>query len=209
MIYKAKHNFFLYPFFQFYSLYKIKQNFNKVEINGEFRDRGLPVFLVSNHISWWDGFWTVYLNRKLFGRKYFYFMMLEEELQKRMFLNKAGGYSVKKGSRSVIETMEYTAQLLDDKNNLVLIFPQGEINSLHTREIRFEKGIEYVIKKSSGNFQLVFVVFLIDYFSEQKPSLFVYLKEYDLRNFTSKTLETEYNIFYNDCISENLRKVTK
>ncbi len=209
MIYKAKHNFFLYPFFQFYSLYKIKQNFNKVEINGEFRDRGLPVFLVSNHISWWDGFWTVYLNRKLFGRKYFYFMMLEEELQKRMFLNKAGGYSVKKGSRSVIETMEYTAQLLDDKNNLVLIFPQGEINSLHTREIRFEKGIEYIIRKSSGNFQLVFVVFLIDYFSEQKPSLFVYLKEYDLRNFTSKTLETEYNIFYNDCISENLRKVTK
>lgn len=209
MIYKAKHNFFLYPFFQFYSLYKIKRNFNKVEINGEFRDRNLPVFLVSNHISWWDGFWTVYLNRKLFGRKYFYFMMLEEELQKRMFLNKAGGYSVKKGSRSVIETMEYTAQLLDDKNNLVLIFPQGEINSLHTREIRFEKGIEYIIRKSSGNFQLVFVVFLIDYFSEQKPSLFVYIKEYDLQIFTSKALEKEYNIFYNDCISENLRKVTK
>ena len=209
MIYKAKHNFFLYPFFQFYSLYKIKRNFNKVEINGDFRDRGLTVLLVSNHISWWDGFWTIYLNRKLLGRKYFFFMMLQEELQKRMFLNKAGGYSVKKGSRSVIETIEYTAQLLDDRNNLVLIFPQGEIYSMHTRQIRFEKGIEYIIRKSSRNFQLVFVVFLIDYFSEQKPSLFVYLKEYDLQIFTSKTLETEYNIFYNDCISENLRKVTK
>lgn len=209
MILKAKHNFFLYPFFQFYSIWKIKRNFNKVYIIGEFRDRGLPVFLVANHISWWDGFWTVYLNRKLFRRKYFYFMMLEEELRKRMFLNKAGGYSVRKGSRSVIETLEYTAQLLNDKNNLVLIFPQGEINSIYTREIKFEKGLEYITGRSNGNFQMVFMVFLIDYFSEQKPSLYAYLQEYNFQGSAVKNVEREYNLFYNNCMSENIIKASE
>jgi 1-acyl-sn-glycerol-3-phosphate acyltransferase len=209
MIYKAKHNFFLYPFFQFYSIWKIKLNFHKVHICGEFRDRGLPVFLVANHISWWDGFWIVWLNRRLFRRKYFYFMMLEEELKNRMFLNKAGGYSVKKGSRSVIETIDYTAQLLDDKNNLVLIFPQGEIKSIYLREIKFEKGLEYILKRSSGNFQMVFIAFLIDYFSEKKPSLYIYLKEYDFQVSDVKTIESDYNIFYNYCMSENIRKASE
>jgi len=126
-----------------------------------------------------------------------------------MFLNKSGGYSVRKGSRSVIETIEYTAQLLNDKNNLVLIFPQGEINSIYTREIKFEKGTEHITVRSNGNFQMVFVVFLIDYFSEQKPSLYACLKEYDFQGSAVKNIETEYNIFYKNCVSENIRKASE
>jgi 1-acyl-sn-glycerol-3-phosphate acyltransferase len=113
--------------------------------------------LVSNHLSWWDGFWAMYLNIKLFHRK-FYFMMLENQLKKHMFFNRTGGYSIKKGSKSIIETIEYTAHLLSDKQNLVLLFPQGEIQSLYTHVFRFENGIGHIMKKLTGKAQIIFLV---------------------------------------------------
>jgi 1-acyl-sn-glycerol-3-phosphate acyltransferase len=204
MIYKATHHFFLYPFFKLYTLWKIRRNFHNVYINGEFHEKKLPVLLLSNHLSWWDGFWAMYLNIKLFQRK-FYFMMIEEQLKKYKFFNKTGGYSVKKGSRSIIETLEYTIQLLKDKNNMVLLFPQGEIQSLYTQTIHFENGIGNIMKKVSGPVQVIFLVNLVEYFSNPKPGLYLYLKEYTGKDFTTENLEKEYNYFYVNCISEDLR----
>jgi len=206
MIYKAKHHFFLYPFFQLYSVWKIQNNFHRVHINSNFSDKGLPVLIVSNHISWWDGFWVVYLNRKMFRRKYFFFMMLEEQLKERIFLNKAGGYSVNKRSRSIIETIDYTVRLLDDNRNLVLMFPQGEINSLYNTRIHFEKGLEHILRKKHSPIHLVFLVNLIDFFSNQKPSLFMYLKEYQGKETDTQSIESEYNRFYNEALEKNIKK---
>jgi 1-acyl-sn-glycerol-3-phosphate acyltransferase len=205
MIYRATHNFIIYPFFIQYSILKIRKNFHKVFIKGEFREKSLPLLLLSNHISWWDGFWAVYLNMKLFHRK-FYFMMLEEQLKKHMFFNRAGGYSVKKGSKSIIETLDYTVSLLADPKNLVLLFPQGKIESLYTDTIRFETGIEYIIKRLNTDIQIIFLVNLVDYFSNPKPGLYMFIKEYEGKIFTTEKMQEEYNRFYCDCISENRLK---
>ncbi len=87
MIYKATHHQVIYPFFQMYTRWKIWRNFHGVIITGEYHEKDLPILLITNHISWWDGFWADYINMKLFHRK-FYFMMLEEQLLKHMFFNK-------------------------------------------------------------------------------------------------------------------------
>lgn len=205
MIYKASHHPVIYPFFKLYAVWKIKRNFHLVSITGDFEEKHLPVLLISNHISWWDGFWAMYLNLKLFKRK-FYFMMLEEQLKKHMFFNKTGGYSVRKGSRSIVETLNYTAELLADKNNLVLIFPQGEIESIYHQTFRFEKGIEHVIEKVKGKVQILFVVNLIDYFSNQKPGLYIYFTEYSGSDFRSENLAKEFSIFHVSCVEQNLSK---
>jgi len=160
--------------------------------------------VLSNHFSWWDGFWVVYLNYKYFNRT-FNFMMLEEELKNRMFFTKTGGFSIKKGSRSVIETIEYTAELLSDRKNLVLLFPQGEIKSMHTTKLEFEKGIEHIIKKTPNKIHLIFLINLVDYFSSQKPGLYVYFKEYGDEDFTTSRLHSEFNKFYTECVAENLK----
>ncbi len=204
MIYRARHHFLIHPYFRFYSVWKTKRKFHKVYLKGNFSDMGLPILLISNHFSWWDGFWAVYLNEKLFHRL-FHFMMLEEQLKKHKFLNKTGGYSVKKGSRSIIETMDYTAQLLSDCRNIVLMFPQGEIRSMHSPEIPFEKGIEHVMEKIKGSIHFVFLVNIIDYFSSQKPGLYMYFREYTGHDFSTETLQEQYNKFYSECISENLK----
>ena len=72
--------------------------------------------------------------------------MLEEQLKKNWFFQYTGGYSIKKSTRSVVESLNYTAELLENNKNLVLMFPQGKIQSMHRSEFVFEKGIERILK---------------------------------------------------------------
>jgi len=203
MIIKAKHNFIIYPFFQKYARWKVKRCFEKVNVLGEFNDRKLPVLILSNHISWWDGFWIMCLNLNLLHRK-FHFMMLEKQLRKFWFFNYTGGFSVNKTAKSVIETIDYTAKLLADCRNMVLIFPQGEIQSVYNNNIRFQNGIDRIMKKLSNKIQILFVANLSDYFSNSKPTLYQYIKEYNFDTFDFSDLEKQYQHFYNECIENQI-----
>lgn len=201
MILKAKHHHLIYPFFKGYSLWKIRNHFHEVKIIGDLIEKDLPVLIISNHLSWWDGFWVMYLNLKVFRRK-FWFMMLEEQLKKHMFFNKTGGFSIKKGSRSIIETLDYTIGLLKNKENLVLIFPQGEIQSIQSRNIRFEKGIDHIISKVKGNIQVIFLVNMVEYFSNPKPTLYMHVCEYLIPDKGITDTEKAYRLFHEKVIAE-------
>jgi 1-acyl-sn-glycerol-3-phosphate acyltransferase len=205
MIIKSKHHLIVYPLYRLYTLLKIWLNFHRVIISGEYRDKNLPVLLISNHISWWDGIWVMYFNIKCLNRK-FHVMMLENQIKKFRITNMVGAYSVKKRSRSIIETLDYTNEILSDKRNMVLMFPQGEIQSVYNGMIRFEKGIERIIKENQGKIQVLFLANLIDYFSEEKPTLFLYVKELETKEAALEAIEKEYNTFYSTCVSENISK---
>jgi len=202
MILKAKHNFFIYNFFRNYAVRKTNKFFENVYITGTYKNKDKPLLVIANHISWWDGFWVMYINRKIFKRK-FHFMMLEEQLKKYWFFNYSGGFSVNKKSKTIIETLNYTLELLKDKNNMVLIFPQGEIKSIYENNIKFEKGIDWIIKKSE-NIQIIQVANFVDYFSKQKPSLYIYLEEFEQNKKTS--LEKSYNQFYSKSVEKQKTK---
>ena len=194
MILKATHNRFLNGFIRLYTRLRINGAFREVVIEGDVTDKGIPVLVIANHFSWWDGFWVMYMNMKLFRRK-FYFMMLEEQLRKHMFFNKTGGYSVRRGSRSIIESIQYTIGLLKDNNNMVLLFPQGRIVSNYQSSISFEKGIQRVIGEIEGKAQVLFEVNLVEYFSHARPSLYIYLCEYNGPG-KKEEIERAYNKFY-------------
>ena len=205
MILKAKHNFIIYPFFKRYSAWLIKRNFSSIMIMGDFHDQKLPVLLISNHSSWWDGFWAMYLTVKILKRK-FHFMMLEEQLRKRMIFNYTGGFSVNKKKRSIIETLNYTQDLLNDSNNMVLVFPQGEIQSMHTQCFQFEKGIARILKDKTEKVQIIFMANMVDYFSSSKPGIYIYIEEYKDSNMDPDNLQNHYCAFYQKCI-ENQKKL--
>lgn len=202
MILRAFHHPIIYPFFKGYSIWKINRNFQRVVIKGDIAVKDKPLLLISNHMSWWDGFWVMYLNLKLFHRR-FHFMMLEEQLNKRMFLNRSGGFSIRKGSRSIVETLNYTVELLDDRNNLVLMFPQGEIQSLHTRKFIFEKGIDHIVKRTRDKVQIIFILNLVEYYSNPKPTLFIHLAEYDDSLQLTGGMEKAYQNFFETVIEEH------
>jgi 1-acyl-sn-glycerol-3-phosphate acyltransferase len=158
------------------------------------------LLLVGNHISWWDGFWPLWLNHKHLGKR-FHAMMLEEQLAQRRFLRSAGGFSINPRSRSVIASLSYAAELLSDPKNLLLIYPQGKIHSLYDQPIRFEKGLEKVLQLTQAPVQLVFSVALLDYHARPRPSLYYRLREYegDVQAPLAE-IERAYQSFYDHCL---------
>ncbi len=201
---KAKHQFFLYHFFRLYGLWMIKKHFKKVTLTGEFKDQGKPILIISNHISWWDGFWVVYFRQKVVKRK-FHFMMLEEQLRKNIFLKYAGGYSIQKKNRTIIETIRYTQDLLQNPENMVLLFPQGKIESQHHHEIKFEKGILKILEKTP-DIQILLMAHFVDYFSNIKPTLSIYFEELTETSLSHEKLEVKYNQFYHQVLTLQILK---
>ncbi len=174
MIIKAKHHFLLDPFFRFYVIRKMKKMFHSVKITGEFNDQNKPVLLIGNHISWWDGIWALNFNQQIIQRK-FHFMMLEEQLRKNWFFKYTGGFSIQKKSKSIVETLSYTAELLSHPQNLVLLFPTGKIQSMHKDQF-FEKGTEKILQKLQDSVHVIFMVNVIDYFSHPNHHFLLFTK---------------------------------
>ncbi|ASB49846.1 lysophospholipid acyltransferase family protein [Alkalitalea saponilacus] len=194
---KACHHWLYDTFFNFYIHRILKKDFHSINIYGEWDAAGdNSQLIIGNHVSWWDGFWVYYLNKRLL-KKQFHAMMLEEELKARRFLSKIGCFSVHPGKRSVVESLNYAVELLQEPGNLVLLYPQGRIASFSAGVLPFEPGIEYIAKKS-GIKQVLFYVALVDYFSNRKPVLSLYLGKGEWNESTETSIENQFAEFYSD-----------
>lgn len=181
---------------------RINRHFKSIHIEGEIEEEDVSLLVIANHFSFWDGFLVQYLNMKRIHKR-FYYMMLEEQLKKRMFLNKSGGFSINKNPREMIESINHAASLLKDKNNMVLIFPQGLIETKYRFPFRFEKGVEAILKRSSGNARILFIANMIEYFSQARPSLFIYYMQPNLGDHPDReSIEAAYNGFFASCIEK-------
>jgi hypothetical protein len=206
MILRARHHFFIYPFFRFFSRWIIKSHFRPVEFVGSFCDMKQAVLLVGNHVSWWDGFWALYLNSNVFRRK-FHVMMLEQQLRKYWYFNYAGGFSINPHARSILESLQYGNSILRNADNLLLIFPQGRIQSVYKQQFSFQRGIEKMLEGiNREHIQVIFMANMIDYFSFKKPGLYMYFEEYHGNGLQHAELEREYNLFYNRMLNHQVKR---
>jgi 1-acyl-sn-glycerol-3-phosphate acyltransferase len=200
---KARHIPSFVRFFSFYSRNGLSRLFHSLDIDCSVETSGRPVVLIGNHFSWWDGFIAYRLNDLRLHKK-FHIMMLEEQLSSRLFLNKAGAFSIKRGSRSVLESLHYASSLLHEKENMLVVYPQGTITSIHQRPVRFEKGVERILAGASDKLMILFYVALPDWYSEKKPILTLRVIEYTARERSASDLEESYNIFLNECITKQI-----
>ncbi|MDX9942970.1 MAG: lysophospholipid acyltransferase family protein [Bacteroidales bacterium] len=203
---KASHHPLYLAFFGSFIRLFLRLQFRKVSVHGSINAPGKSLLVIGNHFSWWDGFFSLYVRKKTFNRK-LHVMILEEQLSRRPFLARMGAFSIKKNSRSAVESLNYAASLLDEPENMVLLFPQGRFESHHQHPLSFEQGWLRIPKNVSGPFQLVFLAYLTDYFDHPRPELSIYLKEYVLPgDFDPKTIEDDYNAFLKHCIvQQNLK----
>ncbi len=177
--------------------------FGSVKYSGQHEEKGLPILMMANHFSFYDGFIQILLNFKIFKRR-FHFMMLEKELRKNMQLTKLGACSISKGKRTSLESLAYAVEMLQNKENLFLFFPQGKIESIYTREFTFEKGLlSYILENAKNDFQLVFNVNLINYGTRLRPDLCVY---YETQHINAETkaedVERAFNRFAKACFTK-------
>jgi 1-acyl-sn-glycerol-3-phosphate acyltransferase len=184
--------------------YRMRRAFNRLVVTPFTPKPGHSVLLLCNHFSWWDGLWGNYLAYWHLNR-HLYIMMQEDHLQKRMLLNLFGGFSINRSSREMIKSLQYAAGLLNNPENLVVVFPQGELISNHTTEINVEKGIERLIKNIKGPCQIVYNCALIDYFESLKPSVFFHLYDCGVAGeVTFDALITRINAFHQHALKAQI-----
>ncbi|MFN8578724.1 MAG: lysophospholipid acyltransferase family protein [Candidatus Sericytochromatia bacterium] len=195
---KANHRIFFVKLFDYYISYILKKDFHNLDFNKEISfDKNKSILYISNHFSWWDGFFAYFLNNKIFKKK-FHVMMLKKELEKRIVFSKIGAFSIEPKSETVEETLKYVCSLLEDKDNFVLIFPQGRLESNHKNTIKFRKGLEYIIKNTKEPIQFIFSSILIDYLQNRKPTAYIYLQSEIIDKMNNiEDIEKKYNSFYN------------
>ncbi len=215
----ARHTWFHVRFFLWYTRIRLKRNFSAIKVHSPIPDvSDKPLLVIGNHFSWWDGFWILWLNDRYLHKK-FHVMMLEEQLKKNGILNKTGAFSIRRGSRDAVESLKYARKILEDGSAesgrtdgsaptarqlpMVLMYPQGEIQSMHTRPVKFEKGLENITRGLEGKINILMVVILIDYFSNQKPELHFYLELYP---FTQQLVTHNLEAAYNDFLTRSLSK---
>ena len=202
---KARHTSWFQSVFGIYLSWAYRRNFRSMEIIGDVKDKGMPILAIANHMSWWDGFWILSMNNKLFRRR-FHVMMLEEQLRKNLFLSRLGAFSIKRKSKSASQSIRYAANLLSNKNNFFLIFPQGEIQSQHLFPFVFEKGWGRILLQKDNPIQVLMIANIVDYQSFRKPILRQYLYSPEKTSgFNCDELEAQYNAFYQDCIQNQIR----
>ncbi|KAA1246107.1 1-acyl-sn-glycerol-3-phosphate acyltransferase [Aquimarina sp. RZ0] len=199
---RANHNKFWVIFSNYYTKILIGFFFSSVKYRGQYEEKGLPILMISNHFSFYDGFIQILLNLKIFKRR-FNFMMLEKELSKNMILTKIGASSISKGKRSSIASLDYAVEMLRDTENLFLFFPQGKISSIYTQEFTFEKGLlSHVLENTKNDFQLVYNVNLINYGTKLRPDMCVYYETHTVNistNTKAEDVEREFNRFAKTC----------
>lgn len=128
--------------------------------------------IIQNHISWWDGFFIDFLNRH-FWHKQFHIMMLEHQLARYWFFQKLGAFSIAPGSGTVEDTFDYTAELMKERHNMAVMFPEGRIAPGDMRPIEFQGGALSGIVERNSSFTIQPVAFRIQYFEEMKPEIIV------------------------------------
>jgi 1-acyl-sn-glycerol-3-phosphate acyltransferase len=195
MVY-PKENRLIQWFFHHYILRIVKGNFTRVDFNAVEVDKGRSVLLLANHFSWWDGFLIYYLNHYLIKKK-FHVMVIKETMQNVSFFKYMGAFSVTKNSREILASLDYAAQLLNNPDNLVLIFPQGKLYSNFTEHIVFEKGLTKIMQGAAGKFQTILAATFMETLQYKKPSANIYLKR-DNENLTLfNKIEEAYQQHYN------------
>lgn len=205
-MYLPRKNAFIYNLYSWYISYIINRNFcafnnNKIAVNPNE-----AVLLLANRFSRWDGYMLFQLNKRVFKKK-FHVLVTAGDYQKTGYLKYFGAFAPEAKGKDLLETLTYAGQLLDDPQNLVLIFPQGKIRSMHVNQIAFEKGIMQVLNASQKKFQTVFAVTLVDYFSSRKPKAKTYLAKWQAEEYVSlQLLKSEFNKHYDSAVLKQTQK---
>lgn len=135
-------------------------------------DKSKSLIVTPNHFSWWDGFFIYWLNKKVLNKKLF-ILMLEEQLKRYWFFKKLGCYSIDLNDhRKMIPSLKYTMDLLLKSNNIITIYPQGEIQAYEQRPVGVRDGIDFIAKKSTVDFQILPIAFKIHYTNERLPIVY-------------------------------------
>lgn len=142
-------------------------------------DPGRSTLYVANHSSFWDGVLLNHLVRR-HRRQPAYCMVDERKVRQHPFLRRVGGFSVDRTRpRAALESVDYTAGLLNASPCAVALFPQGRIRPNDERPLAFEGGIARVVEKAPRA-QVVVVAFRYEFWHHEGAEAMVSMAPVDV-----------------------------
>lgn len=172
---KASHNKAARFIFNFYIDRLLRKNFSHFYLTNEAPNtacKDFSLIVTPNHISWWDGFFIDFINRKIF-RRTFHIMMLEEQLKRYWFFRYLGAYSIMQHKpKSIINTASYLKELSEKHGSLNVIYPQGAIEPYDKRPPIIKSGLKFFLRDLNESTIVLPVLFKIQYEDKMKPSVY-------------------------------------
>jgi hypothetical protein len=188
----------------------LRRRFKKIIINEVVVKRDHSHLLMCNHFSFWDGFLAAYLcwNEiyKKQGMNGFYIMVLKKQMQMNPWLKYFGCFSIAPGTTTVNESLAYAAELLNTPGNLLLMFPQGNLESLHVRDIVMKDGINHIVPEIKGDCQLLWSSNIVEYFESLRPSVYFHMLDCGTNSdFDFEQLGQKINTHHKAAIKKQFR----
>ncbi len=133
-----------------------------------------PVLLVSNHVSWWDGFLLRKVQRSMRRHGPLYTIALQRELAAHPVLRVIGGVGMDPASpSSILHAMRgIERRCADDRDSVIGYFPQGCIAPSFRRPLGFTRGVELFARRI-GALTVVPVALHIEPLNGMAPTAFV------------------------------------
>ncbi len=187
-----------------------RRRFNRMIIKDIDVKADHSYLLMCNHFSFWDGFWAAYLCLHAIHKKQemkgFYIMVLKKQMQMNPWLKYFGCFSVAPGTSTVKESLAYAAELLNKPGNLLLMYPQGNLESNHVRKIVMQDGVNKIIPQIKENCQLIWSSNFVEYFESLKPSIYFHMLDCGTnKDFNFVDLQSKVNQHHQTAIQKQFR----
>ena len=186
-----------------------KLRFNKLIVKPINIKPNHSYLLMCNHFGFGDGFLAYYL---MFKSIYPHFndvniMSLKKQIEKNSWLRYFGSFSVDpRKLSSVKESLAYASEILSTPGKLLLLFPQGNLESQHVRKIEFQYGVNEIVKNVKGDCQLIWSSNIVEFFESVSPSIYFNLLDCGTNHdFDLETLKTKVNQHHQKSIQEQFR----
>jgi 1-acyl-sn-glycerol-3-phosphate acyltransferase len=129
----------------------LRRAFDGVYVSGLAEARrvvdGGPVIFAANHVSWWDAFAVVLLDRALGATSHC--LMEAQNLARLPFFGWIGAVPIHRDDpRAAVADLRAAARLLAGPGDALWIFPQGRHRPAHLRPLGFERGVSLLAKMS-------------------------------------------------------------
>jgi hypothetical protein len=173
----ARHEPWAEVLFTAYTTSLLRRHFHALRLLGKppSPPPGLPLLIVPNHGTWWDGLFLHLLNRRLLGRR-LHLMVLEQHLTGFGFLRRVGAFGIRPGcGDEVAASLAYSASVLRDAANVLCLFPQGVIRHPSTRPLGFQRGLERVLAQHGAPVGILPLAMRCEFYENQRPeALFLF-----------------------------------
>ena len=173
----ARHEPWAEALFTAYATSMLRRHFHALRLLGEppSPPPGLPLLIVPNHGSWWDGLFLHLLNRRLLGRR-LHLMILERHLARFGFLRRVGAFGIRPGSGGeVAASLGFSASVLRDPANALCLFPQGAILHPSARPLGFQRGLEQILARHGAPVAILPLAMRCEFYENQRPeALFLF-----------------------------------